>query len=581
MWKLKLLFSIFLIGAEAFNLEEFRSNYCYEDTNLRTTAFYFPYNTSYEKIAENGYVCEHFALTSEDLDYMARNSFSISNEPRIVFKNCEIEYFNEYLVSKFPAANYIFFDNCKISLKNPSILAIHSVSLIQTLGFHECHILDNLESFAFEKMTSLKYILIQNSTFQYPKIDGILFSKMKNLDLLVMDNVNLKSVHPGLLSNNTVNMRRISCTSCQLQEIDSFFQKFKKDVTISLNFSNNLLTKLPSSQGLLKNLPSFRELYLSGNKISEPFLKRIHFKAFRNLEVLDLSGNANINKLDYQIFKDTYLRTLNISNVNLKTLEKLGNSNLTSIDLSNNEIVDIHREIFEDLIYLRFLDLSQNKISVLDQLAFKDLRNLETLNLKSNLITEIPLNIFNGLKALTKLDLSGNLLESLREMEKLDKLRELYLRNNLLKMLPSGSLLPTTLRILDVFNNSLALVGQNTFSNLRYLEILDLSYTNNSYLDFDKSSFFNLQSLKILRFQGNKLQSLEDIQFKNYNNYNYLLELDLSFNKIPTVTRAGLEGLTNLKFLNLSNNHIHEIQKDIMKVLNKIQYVDLSGNDIL
>lgn len=574
MKKLIFLFAALYSAANAFDYEAFKNKYCYEDQKIRTTAYYFPYIT-YQAKTLPGIVCEMFSLKKDDLDYMAKNSFVFSNHSYIFLKNCEMEYLNEYFFSKFPKINGMYFENCKISLKNQEIKANVYVSTgFLNLGFHNCIINNNSESNALHSITRLQHLYISNSRLEYPIIDEQLIRR-SSLFLLAIDKVNVKNFEKGLLAKRTHYFSGIVCNSCELDELDSLFYGFNQNIKNNFLFANNNITKFPTTFANFTIFYDLPEIDLSGNQISERILDRVFFKSLSNLKILDLSRNANLTEIDYLVFKDTHLQKLNMSNVNLKFLNKLGNANLTTIDFSFNKISTINVETFENLVNLKFLDLSHNNIKELNMLTFKDLKALTELRLNSNNIRTISSKHLNDFPSLQILDLSSNLLGTVEGLELFTNLQHLKLSGNLLKVITSGQYLPLTLKTLDVSRNSLYFIGEDTFSHLEALESLDMSYTNNTYIEFERSCIKSLRSLKKVKIIGNKMTSIESILFPDS-----LEELDLSLNSIGIATKNGLGHLIDLKYLNLSYNHMYLIESGLLENFSRIAVLDLSGNNI-
>uniref|UniRef100_T1GNJ4 Uncharacterized protein n=1 Tax=Megaselia scalaris TaxID=36166 RepID=T1GNJ4_MEGSC len=264
-----------------------------------------------------------------------------------------------------------------------------------------------------------------------------------------------------------------------------------------------------------------------------------------------------------------------MSNVNLENLDKLGNSSLLKVDFSHNKISKIPLETFDDLVKLKFLDIGYNIISVLQGSEFKHLTSLTELRLNFNQLKEIPSNCFDGLANLQNLDLSYNYLELIDGFEYLTNLQKLSLQGNELKTVPSNLALPNSLRFLDVSKNPLTFLGQNTFRNLNQLTSLDISSTNGTYINFGRECLRPLTSLKSLKFTNNQLSNLEDLYLPGS-----LEELSLEFNKILKITSKGVENLVNLKYLNLSYNHMYYFEDGVMEQLSNIRKLDLSGNDL-
>uniref|UniRef100_T1GWZ8 Uncharacterized protein n=1 Tax=Megaselia scalaris TaxID=36166 RepID=T1GWZ8_MEGSC len=335
-----------------------------------------------------------------------RQTFNLSNSENVFLKNCEIEYFNEDIVSKFPNVAWLDVQNCNVTLKNSGNW--NKSSSLEYLAFHQSRIFNNLNSSSLQSFDKLWTILIQNSSLQYSYIDDNLLPKTNNFYNILFDNVNIERINDKVLENLKHSILRISCTSCQLKEIKPIFKNMNYTVYDDFRFSNNKVKKLPSSKDIFKNYDKLLVIDLSNNQIKERILSRKHFKTLKSLKILYLNNNANINFISQFAFNDTALEELNISNVNLRSLGKLGNSNLKKIDVSKNRISKISLEAFEDLIKLEVLDLSNNKILKLNGSEFKDLQSLHELHLSSNKLKEIHENLFNKTSKLQKLDLSLN-----------------------------------------------------------------------------------------------------------------------------------------------------------------------------
>ncbi|MBA0681395.1 hypothetical protein Goari_023203 [Gossypium aridum] len=189
-------------------------------------------------------------------------------------------------------------------------------------------------------------------------------------------------------------------------------------------------------------------------------------------------------------------------------------SNLEILDLSYNHLNDSILLSLSELSSLRYLDLSHNRFEGSSHPRGKLITNYMVY--KSG---------FQWLSRLTKLEtlyLSGNSLKNsiMVYMRNLSSLKTLSLRYNLLE----GKLIHTQGRL-------------------------------NSIL-FDMR---NLSSLKTLRLSSNQLEGrLLDIQeLNNLTNLNYL---DLSGNRIESISNKGLSNLINLKKLDLSKNQIESLQ---------------------
>jgi hypothetical protein len=149
------------------------------------------------------------------------------------------------------------------------------------------------------------------------------------------------------------------------------------------------------------------------------------------------------------------------------------------------------------------IDLSLNSISILDKNFFDNVPCLDTVVVSDNNIESVFPEVFWGLKDLRHLDMHNNNIG--------------YIHPNTFRANPS-------LSKLDLSRNKLKHL-QNVFSFTKELKFLNLSSNNLTYEDL--TSFLPITSLQIL---------------------------DLSNNEIETMREEILEGMVDLKHLNISGN---------------------------
>ncbi|TYH82216.1 hypothetical protein ES332_D02G044100v1 [Gossypium tomentosum] len=85
----------------------------------------------------------------------------------------------------------------------------------------------------------------------------------------------------------------------------------------------------------------------------------------------------------------------------------------------------------------------------------------------------------------------------------------------------------------------------------------------------------HLANLKYLDLSGNHIESISN---KGLNNLTNLKYLDLSWNRIESISNKGLNNLSNLKYLDLSHNNIESISNQGLSNLTNLKKLDLSGN---
>jgi len=148
-----------------------------------------------------------------------------------------------------------------------------------------------------------------------------------------------------------------------------------------------------------------------------------------------LEAEILINKLDLRFNVDDLLnlKLLNLYNYDIREIPKeMGIlTNLTTLDLGSNKIVQIPIDDFGQLTNLKMLDLSDNKINQISSDLLGKLTNLTTLDLSWNYIEEIP-EAISILINLEILNLNGNNIKRVPNdlFNKLTNLQELYLENN-------------------------------------------------------------------------------------------------------------------------------------------------------
>uniref|UniRef100_H2UAI5 Matrix-remodeling-associated protein 5-like n=1 Tax=Takifugu rubripes TaxID=31033 RepID=H2UAI5_TAKRU len=156
------------------------------------------------------------------------------------------------------------------------------------------------------------------------------------------------------------------------------------------------------------------------------------------------------------------------------------------INFGFNSITTIHNRSLAGLKKLELLMLHSNNLHYLPDAVFADLKSLQILKLSYNKLLEIPSSLtFSGLTSLLRLYLDHNLLQHIhpRALLQLPSLRLLRLQGNRLHQLhPHAlctlSLLNTyyfsTLRHLDLSNNSLTTLPRNSLATAPLLETLQL-----------------------------------------------------------------------------------------------------------
>lgn len=178
----------------------------------------------------------------------------------------------------------------------------------------------------------------------------------------------------------------------------------------------------------------------SGNKAaicSNSSLKVIPANLSSDIQILDLSNN-NLQQLHQEAFK------------------KVGLSNLKKLFLRECNIETVHKLAFTTLAIMIELDLSKNRIRYLHPDTFKGTEKLRLINLSNNLIDKLEDGIFRNLKFLQKVEVSNNKIVRIgtRAFVNLPQLKILrFDGNNLSHMKPETLMALRNLSGLDLHNN--------------------------------------------------------------------------------------------------------------------------------
>ncbi|CAL8330006.1 unnamed protein product [Boreogadus saida] len=209
--------------------------------------------------------------------------------------------------------------------------------------------------------------------------------------------------------------------------------------------------------------------------------------------------------LDTQVL---LLQTNNVAKIN-HPLDYL--TNITEIDLSQNNLTSISDVQLGRLPQLLSLHMEENWIQVLPESCLAELPNLQELYMNHNLISSISHTAFEGLHRLLRLHLNSNKLKVIS--------REWF------EAMPS-------LEILMIGENPVIFIDDMNFKPLVNLRSLVLTRMNLSQLPDDALA---------------GLDTLESISFYD--------------NIFPEVPHSALRTLKNLKFLDLNKNPIGRIQR--------------------
>ena len=302
-----------------------------------------------------------------------------------------------------------------------------------------------------------------------------------------------------------------------LKKLDLTKNKLESLSEVNLKHLNVSLSSLNLSLNIFKSvkfeieMKSLKELFLDFNSLQD--LTECSFIGLSNLETLSFNYNPilsldenglslkGLNNLISLTFNNTLFSSLPSSsafspvrktlkhlsfsdNYRLQKLQPMNLTHLRSLDLSNCNLKTLQESYFVGLGELELLDISFSEIYQISDNAFIGLKKLEFLNLSGNLLFRLPFNAFNKISSTLKKLFADNLpLVAIPKMQgdenALDSLTQLSLSFNQISFIHSDSF----------------------FKHLSELTQLRLSYTKLESLPYN--CLKNLSALKKFEFDGN------------------------------------------------------------------------------
>lgn len=305
---------------------------------------------------------------------------------------------------------------------------------------------------------------------------------------------------------------------------------------------------------------------------------------------------------------------------------------LRRLQVADNLVQRVTKEMFQGLGYLIDVDLSGNSISTVDPESFRDSPGLLTVELQNNPLglepvdgpflhsqtllyldlsdtnlTRLSTLFFSGISALNRLDLSGNPLTELRPavLDPLSSLEHLKLnRCNLTALSEHAFSKQEHLKTLELAGNFLTDVDWTAvLQPLVRLEHLDLRASRVTYLPEDV--FANniwirslilaeneLRDLDVATTLGHNLRHLDHLDLSNchlrgplsedaFANATKLRSLLLSGNRLSASDLAvALAPLSKLQKLSLRNCSLHRLPDNTFHRFSDLQELDLSKNPL-
>lgn len=307
-----------------------------------------------------------------------------------------------------------------------------------------------------------------------------------------------------------------------------------------LNLSRNALNNnLGSNSKALQSASRLRSLDISMNGLSDDAVE-LYLRNKPSLDQLKMTGNA-LTRLSYNLFR--------------------GSKALRAITIDDNLISVIEQGTFEPLTQLEMLSLAKNNLAHICD--FK-LHQLKYLNLSQNSMEFFVTREDDHLYGLEILDLSFNKLLYFPIVPKMNRLKYLYLQNNLVGTLNSEAIMVSEANSLySEVTNEKIIRKNNLHANWRQMPLVYLDLSYNHFRSFPLETLSLLSSLETLNFSHNCLENIiwnirnysgSEIQRKLF--FPSLKHLELQSNGLAYISPLFLDALTQIDHVNLQDNSV-------------------------
>ncbi|XP_067130981.1 uncharacterized protein [Centruroides vittatus] len=259
---------------------------------------------------------KHLDLSDNQIENVSEDLFSdLFGLEVLRIKNNKLTVLPQNLLSSLSHLTILQMSD-NIGITNLPKGFLKGLTRLEELRASRCS-LEHLEESLFSDTRSLKYLILDCNNIT--RVPEALFNNMENLQLLYMSENKLSTLPPRVFSNLT----RLGV----------------------LHLAYNKLNHL--HKDIFKHLATLIVLRLSDNDLSS--LHEDTFLPLLNLREINLSNN-NFERLPakYPFGPSNYLKTVNISNSNLKTFPNIdwSNNNLTEVDLSRNKLREVTLPVF-------------------------------------------------------------------------------------------------------------------------------------------------------------------------------------------------------------------------------------------
>ncbi|KAM8773090.1 toll-like receptor 3 [Acanthopagrus schlegelii] len=452
-----------------------------------------------------------------------------------------------------------------------------TLPLLQTLNVKHNQVL-NLKKEDLSHCTSLTQLNLASNRL---RLEGEPFTALQSLTFLDVSLNKLKSAKLGSQPQlpSLVNLSLALNDFTTLKKDDFSFLNQSSFLQV-LNLSSVSLKTL--EPGCFKPISRLRTLIMDGSKTGTLIIAKlcaqlsgtaIDVLSLRNMRLVTLTNTT------FTGLQKTNLTFLDLSNNGMGKIEKASFkwlSELQSLVLAENNIKHLTKDIFQGLTSLKRLNLTKalvkshtSAVPIIDDYSFQPLTALESLILQKTAVREITENAFTGLTSLKELDLSWTSYTALKNITNKtfislagSPLRKLNLIGADITQINPGCFSVfgnlTTL-LLDRNYIKQTLTGKEFEGLGRVQEI----YMSNNFqrVNLSSTSFVNVPNLRALTLGKSLTATALDRDPSPFSPLSNLAFLDLSNNNIANIRGNMLEGLVNLRVLKLQHNNLARVWK--------------------
>ncbi|XP_034150392.1 slit homolog 1 protein [Esox lucius] len=329
--------------------------------------------------------------------------------------------------------------------------------------------------------------------------------------------------------------------------------------TVELRLNNNDISVLEAT-GVFKTLSQLKKINLSNNKISE--IEDGVFEGAWSVVELHLTAN-HLDSVRGTMFR--------------------GMGSLRMLMLRNNRISCIHNSSFTGLTNVRLLSLYDNQLNTIMPGAFDTLPNLSTLNLLAN-----PFNCDCRLAWLGAWLRSRRIVTGNPRCQSPSFLREIPLQDVAAPdfrcedgaVLEDGSCVARpqcpgectcTETVVRCSNKHLQGLPRGLPRNVTEL------YLDGNQFSMVPKELSTFKHLQLVDLSNNRISSLSNSSFANMTQ---LTTLILSYNSLRCVPPMALGGLRSLRLLSLHGNDISELQEGIFSDVASLSHLAIGANPL-